>query len=322
MPLTRRVTQIGRLLLIFLMVSLSINLGGTWGEIPAATTASEPHSVAQSFPHLTYGPLGLAQLRDLPSGVLLQAKGIKITAKDIESEIKKAPPGVREQLEKNQFFLLEQIATARLLTGEARQALGAEKADLSPQEEVDLLQRFLQSLTEAVSVSDEEAKAFYEREKDLFGGASFSEVQSALKAYLLQEKEKEAINDRIRTLGQRTEIWVDREWTKRQYALSRDNPVDQARTSGLPTLVDFGATGCRPCDMMTPVLEFLRKKYEGKLNVLFVHVGEEQIFGARYGIQGIPLQIFFDREGREVFRHTGFFAQAEIEKKLAEIGVE
>ena len=25
-------------------------------------------------------------------------------------------------------------------------------------------------------------------------------------------------------------------------------------SSGIPTLVDFGATGCRPCDMMTPIL--------------------------------------------------------------------
>ena len=97
--------------------------------------------------------------------------------------------------------------------------------------------------------------------------------------------------------------------------------MDRARTSGKPTLVEFGATGCVPCDMMQPVLENLRKKYQERLNIVFVHVGEDQILGARYGITSIPVQAFFDHSGKEVFRHTGFFAQAEVEKKLTEMGV-
>lgn len=40
----------------------------------------------------------------------------------------------------------------------------------------------------------------------------------------------------------------------------------------------------------------------------------------RYGIDAIPTQIFFDKEGKEVFRHTGFFPQEQIEKKLSELG--
>jgi len=107
----------------------------------------------------------------------------------------------------------------------------------------------------------------------------------------------------------------------KQAVLARDNPVDKARDSGKPSLVDFGATGCGPCDMMTPILENLKVKYEGKLNVLFVHVRERQILGAKYGIQTIPVQVFFDKDGKEVFRHVGFFPQEEIERKLAEMGV-
>ncbi|MBN2031808.1 MAG: thioredoxin family protein [Deltaproteobacteria bacterium] len=88
-----------------------------------------------------------------------------------------------------------------------------------------------------------------------------------------------------------------------------------------PTLVEFGATGCVPCDMMQPVLDNLRKKYQDRLNIVFVHVGEEQILGARYAIASISVQAFFNRSGKEVFRHTGFFAQAEVEEKLVEMGV-
>jgi thioredoxin 1 len=108
---------------------------------------------------------------------------------------------------------------------------------------------------------------------------------------------------------------------KDQATLARDNPVDRARMSGRPSLVDFGATGCRPCDMMAPILADLKKKYHDELNVIFVHVRKEQILAARYGVQGIPEQVFFDRDGKEVFRHTGFFPQDEIEKKLKAMGV-
>ena len=108
---------------------------------------------------------------------------------------------------------------------------------------------------------------------------------------------------------------------KEQAALAKDNLVDKARASGLPSMVDFGASGCQPCEMMAPILETLKKKYAGKVNVEFVHVRDEQVLASRYGIQSIPVQVFFDKDGKEVFRHVGFFPQDEIEKKLAEMGV-
>jgi len=57
------------------------------------------------------------------------------------------------------------------------------------------------------------------------------------------------------------------------------------------------------------------------MNVVFVHVGQEQILASRYGVQTIPMQFFYNKDGKEVFRHIGFWPQDEIEKKLAEIGV-
>ena len=126
----------------------------------------------------------------------------------------------------------------------------------------------------------------------------------------------------MRSLGKRLRIEVSAGWTKEKAVEARDNVVDKARASGKPSLVDFGATGCRPCDMMAPILETLKKKYEGKANVLFVHVREEQILAARHGVQTIPTQVFFDKDGKEVSRHTGFFPQDKMEKKLAEMGVQ
>lgn len=89
----------------------------------------------------------------------------------------------------------------------------------------------------------------------------------------------------------------------------------------LPRLVDLGSTTCVPCKMMEPILEELREQYAGKLTVEFINVHRSPEAARSYGIRLIPTQVFFDAKGREVFRHTGFFAKAEIERKLAEMGV-
>jgi thiol-disulfide isomerase/thioredoxin len=122
-------------------------------------------------------------------------------------------------------------------------------------------------------------------------------------------------------LQKRLAMQVNSEWVKTQYALARDNPVDRARTSGKPSLIEFGASGCVPCDMMQPILDKLRKTHAERLNVVFVHVGQEKVLAARFAIRSIPVQVFYDPNGNEVFRHEGFFAEAEVNKILAKIGV-
>ncbi len=99
------------------------------------------------------------------------------------------------------------------------------------------------------------------------------------------------------------------------------NPVDRANKTGKPTMVEFGAVGCIPCDRMQPILEKLRKKCPSRLNVVFVNVRENQILGARFGIRSIPVQVFYDRFGKEVFRHVGFFAETEVNKQLKKMGL-
>ena len=89
----------------------------------------------------------------------------------------------------------------------------------------------------------------------------------------------------------------------------------------VPRLLELGSTSCIPCKMMAPILERLKKKYQGKFQVEFIDVRKNPSAGERYGIKMIPTQIFFDASGKEVSRHVGFFPQEEIEKKLAEMGV-
>ena len=99
-----------------------------------------------------------------------------------------------------------------------------------------------------------------------------------------------------------------------------DSPSAAAKAP-LPRLIDLGADKCIPCKMMAPILAELSKEYAGQLDVVFIDVWKNRDEGPRYGIQVIPMQIFFDAKGKELFRHEGFIAKKDILAKWAELGV-
>ena len=293
-------------------------------EPPASerNVPTEPVLVRDVYPGLASNSLTYARLSDLPSGVILTTDGLTIGVREVADEMAKAPSEVQPQLKNNAFFMLENIATRKLLVMLGKAKTAPQEKDAPALTEPELIQTYLKAIAAHAEVGEAEISEFYAENKDALGGASLEQVKDQIRPYLAQQKQQQVVNEHVRTLGRRLPIEVSAAWTKEQAVLARDNPVDKARGSGKPSLVDFGSTGCVPCDMLAPILETLKAKYAGKLNVLFVHVGQEQILAARYGIQSIPMQFFYDKDGQEVFRHTGFWPQVEIEKKLAQMGVE
>ncbi len=95
-----------------------------------------------------------------------------------------------------------------------------------------------------------------------------------------------------------------------------------AATGPLPRLVDLGAGKCIPCRHMAPILEELKKEYAGRMEVVFIDVWKNPDAGKAYGVEMIPTQIFYDANGTELFRHTGFFGKEDILGKWKELGVE
>lgn len=89
----------------------------------------------------------------------------------------------------------------------------------------------------------------------------------------------------------------------------------------LPRLLDLGMGMCIPCKMMVPILDSLKQEYAGKLIVEVIDLSHDQSPAEKYGIQSIPTQIIFDREGKEVFRHIGFWSKEDILAKLRELGL-
>lgn len=86
----------------------------------------------------------------------------------------------------------------------------------------------------------------------------------------------------------------------------------------LPRMVDVGADKCIPCKKMAPILVELRADYAGIVTIEFVDVWKDSDAGKPYKVRLIPTQVFFDRDGKEVFRHEGFFSREDIEKVFQE----
>jgi thioredoxin 1 len=94
-----------------------------------------------------------------------------------------------------------------------------------------------------------------------------------------------------------------------------------ATTARLPRLVDLGADKCIPCKMMAPILDEFKRNYADQFSTEFIDVWKNPAAGTQYGVEMIPTQIFFDAQGRELFRHVGFYGKEDILNKWRELGV-
>lgn len=92
-------------------------------------------------------------------------------------------------------------------------------------------------------------------------------------------------------------------------------------TSGRVTMIDLGAEECTPCKMMVPILEELKKEYDGKADIIFIDVWKDPGQAKKFGVRAIPTQIFFDADGREFYRHTGFMDKKRIVDIFSRMGV-
>ena len=295
------------------------------GAEPNSTSKPSPtpesRVVKDQYPNIEMGFLNDAVVSDLPEGVLLKADNLVIDNKELNQTIADADEKVRSGLKKYASLVLEQISIPKLLVIEIKQEAAKNGREITEKDDNKIIQNYLPALAKTVTVSDAEILEFYNTNKDSFSGATLAQVKPQIQQYLTRQNLQKLINERVRTIGRRMKIEISASWLKVQAALEKDNPVNKARDSGKPTMVDFGSKGCVPCDMLAPILDALQEKYDGKANIVVVLVGEEPVLASRYGVEVIPLQIFYDKTGKEVFRHVGFYPQKEIEQKLSEIGV-
>ncbi len=84
------------------------------------------------------------------------------------------------------------------------------------------------------------------------------------------------------------------------------------------TFVELGSVNCIPCKQMQPIMKSIEEKYGEQVKVVFYDVwkSDQKKYAQQYGIKLIPTQVFLDENGKEFFRHEGFYPEAEIDKIL------
>lgn len=84
-------------------------------------------------------------------------------------------------------------------------------------------------------------------------------------------------------------------------------------------LVDFFATWCGPCKMLSPVLESVAEKMKDKVTIVKVDVDRSPDLAAKFGVMSVPTMIMF-KNGRQVDAFSGYMPEANlmanIKKKL------
>ncbi len=91
-----------------------------------------------------------------------------------------------------------------------------------------------------------------------------------------------------------------------------------ALKSGKPTLLDFSKDTCGFCVKMIPTMKELREEYGNVVNIITVDADEYNELAEEFEIYGVPVFIFFDRNGNEVDRLVGYQEKETLVEYLEE----
>ncbi len=77
------------------------------------------------------------------------------------------------------------------------------------------------------------------------------------------------------------------------------------------TVVDFFATWCGPCKMLSPVLEGLSSDMQGKVNFIKVDIDQSLDLANEFQIASVPTMVIF-KDNKKVQQIVGFLPKEKI----------
>jgi thioredoxin 1 len=91
----------------------------------------------------------------------------------------------------------------------------------------------------------------------------------------------------------------------------------------LVTFVEIGAARCIPCKAMQPIMKAVEEEYKGQVKVVFYDVwtAKGRDDAEKYRIRMIPTQVFLDKNGREYYRHEGYFPKEDVVRVIKMQGI-
>lgn len=82
-----------------------------------------------------------------------------------------------------------------------------------------------------------------------------------------------------------------------------------------PTLVDFYATWCGPCKMMSPILKDLSKEVKGNAKILKIDIDKNQRLAQKLDVRSVPTLMIYQK-GKVVWRKSGAMTKAKLKKQI------
>lgn len=90
-----------------------------------------------------------------------------------------------------------------------------------------------------------------------------------------------------------------------------DAPFEMLINSEKPTLVDFYADWCGPCQMFGPILKEVKDALGDRVTVIKINVDGNTDVASHYRIKGVPTMMLF-QNGKQLWRQSGVLSKNEI----------
>ncbi|MFV5695222.1 thioredoxin [Flavobacterium sp. LB3P122] len=84
-----------------------------------------------------------------------------------------------------------------------------------------------------------------------------------------------------------------------------------------PVLIDFFATWCGPCKMLSPILREVKDSLGDRVSIIKIDVDKNQQIASQYQVRGVPTMILF-QSGKQLWRQSGVLNKEEIIKTIIE----